>query len=354
MRVPNGPASPCMHACTHGRRPLTMSVCGAQVSARDHEGRSCADVAVAHGHSELAAKLREAQNAGVAGAGGDAAGTPRDAIRRPFVSLRPPQASSTTGSSHVVPEARSQAQLVREAVEEGDEAALSKALDAASASTALREVDSGGLTLLHIAARHGSAGCIGLLVSAGADVDARSKKGNSSLSVAAKHGQWLAAHALLDGGAQADGLALLQAVRRGAERSLQQRLVEAGGAVTTAPDGRSALMMAAAAGEVRSAERVLELGGDVHTADVNGLRALHYCADGGDVPCAQLLIAHGAQLEATDANGNTALHAAGRRGHANLYAALLAAGANAEARNARGKAPKLLDKADADAACCVM
>ena len=44
----------------------------------------------------------------------------------------------------------------------------------------------------------------------------------------------------------------------------------------------------------------------------------------------------------------------GRRGHKKLFAALLEAGADAGARNTRGREPKLLDAADADAACAVM
>ena len=66
-----------------------------------------------------------------------------------------------------------------------------------------------------------------------------------------------------------------------------------------------------------------------------------------------LLLEGGADLSATDAHGNTPLHAAGRRGHPELFEALLAAGADADACNERGRAPKLLDAADADAACAV-
>jgi hypothetical protein len=93
---------------------------------------------------------------------------------------------------------------------------------------------------------------------------------------------------------------------------------------------------------------------DVSLADANGARALHYCADQGDTKCALLLLSAGAEVDATDAHGNTALHAAGRRGHKALWATLLEANADAGALNSRGRTPKLLDKADADAACIVM
>ena len=113
-------------------------------------------------------------------------------------------------------------------------------------------------------------------------------------------------------------------------------------------------MAAAAAGEESSVARLLELNADVDLADANYATALHYCADKGSVQCARLLIASCAYLGALDTHGNTCLHAAGRRGHAKLFNALVEAGADAEALNDRGRAPKLLDAADADAACAVM
>ena len=213
-----------------------------------------------------------------------------------------------------------------------------------------------------MACRAGSAACVRELLGAGADGGTLSTKGNSPLAVAAKHARWDVAAALLDAGVRADGLSLLQAVRKGAPPHLQQRLaIDAGGIhAVDAPEagGRSALMAAAAAGEQASVKRLLELGADADLRDANGASALHYCADKGSVPCARLLLEGGLEgggdLAAVDAHGNTPLHAAGRRGHSSLFAALVEAGADAEAVNDRGRPPKLLSKAEADAACAVM
>ncbi|KOO22840.1 Ankyrin-like protein [Chrysochromulina tobinii] len=196
--------------------------------------------------------------------------------------------------------------------------------------------------------------CIMALVHARADSNARTTKGNSSLALACKRGQWAAATALLDAGARADGVALMQALRHGASDELLRGLCGADGLLADGPEARSALMRAVMGADSTSVERLLKLHADVSLADANGARALHYCADQGDTKCALLLLGAGAEVDATDAHGNTALHAAGRRGHKALWATLLEANADAGALNSRGRTPKLLDKADADAACIVM
>ena len=143
-------------------------------------------------------------------------------------------------------------------------------------------------------------------------------------------------------------------VRRKAGSALHQRMVDAGG---LRPDpkaaGRSALMTAAAAGDASSVSSLLALKADVNQRDVSEAQALHYCADKGDTRCAALLIEADASLEATDMHGNTPLHAAGRRGKQKLWNVLVNAGADEGAVNDRGRQPKLLDEADADAACTI-
>ena len=372
---------------------VLLLAAGARVAARDGEGHSCEQVARAAGHAQLAAMLREAQQAGSAGAGGDAAGTPRDPLgqSRSRVVLAPPRSSQAPpprarpqpgadgraddadggaddddsdddddaddgggGGGHDALE--DAAASLRDAAGRGDAAAVRLALAGPSAAALVLAAEAGGLTALHCAARGGSAACVAALLAAGADGGARTRKGNLPLAVACKHSQWGAAVVLLEAGVRADGVALLQAVRHGAAEGLPERLCAAGGLEVDeeGAEGKSALMRAAAAGEPTSIERLLELRADVSLADANGARALHYCADQGDIRCAQLLLRGGAAVDATDAHGNSALHAAGRRGHKALWAALLEANADPGALNARGRPPKLLDAADADAACAVM
>ena len=148
---------------------------------------------------------------------------------------------------------------------------------------------------------------------------------------------------------------MLQAVRRSAPPELLHMLRDAGGvsAGTVGREARTPLCAAAATGDATSVRCLLDLNADVAAADPNGATALHFCADRGSSQCARLLLDCSADLEATDAHGNTPLHAAGRRGHEDLYQVLLVAGARPDAINGRGRQPKLLDAAEADAACVV-
>ena len=323
---------------------------GADAEARNSEGLSCASAASAKGHSDLAALLR-----------GGSIRTATEGTRSHAAHGHEQRRERRRGEAACHADQGDNESAVRAAASRGDASALIAALDALNDPTVRqKEVDSrddADLTPLHLVCRVGCAEGVAALLRAKADVGARSKKGNTPLAVAAKHAQWPLMEELLRAGASCDGVAMVQSVRRGSSNALLCRLRDAGG---LGLDGecegtsRSALMTAAAAGEAACVTRLLDLRADATMEDANGATALHYCADKGDVACAEALLRGGARLEAADVYGNTALHAAGRRGHKKLFAALLEAGADAGARNTRGREPKLLDAADADAACAVM
>lgn len=328
-------------------------------------------VARASGHAQLASMLKAHQQAGAVGAGSDATGSSLPRAGRPVVLTSGARSAAATAG-----EAPAEAQADEGEDESEGEDAAARLRDAASRGDGhavgliLQEVtsrelvldlvnlvnapDGTGLTALHYAARSGDVPCIVALVHARADCNVRTTKGNSSLALACKREQWAAATALLDAGARADGVALMQALRHGTSDELLRGLCGAGGLLADGPEARSALMRAVMGADSTSVERLLKLHADVSLVDANGARALHYCADQGDTKCALLLLSAGAEIDATDAHGNTALHAAGRRGHKALWAMLLEANADAGALNSRGRTPKLLEKADADAACMVM
>jgi ankyrin repeat protein/curved DNA-binding protein CbpA len=391
LRNVNG-ASPLHAAAAAGALEVAklLLAAGARVAARDAQGHSCAQVACASGHAQLASMLKAHQQAGAAGAG-SAAGAGGDATGSSLARAGCPRVVLTSGArsaaaratapegvvdDEMAGEALAEAQADECEDEDEGEGAAAQLRDAASrgdghaVGLALRDLrdlspevmtslvnapdGSAGLTALHYAARSGDVPCIMALVHARADSNARTTKGNSSLALACKRGKWPAATALLDAGARADGVALMQALRHGASDELLRGLCGADGLLADGPEARSALMRAVMCADSTSVERLLKLHADVSLADANGARALHYCADQGDTKCALLLLSAGAEVDATDAHGNTALHAAGRRGHKALWATLLEANADAGALNSRGRTPKLLDKADADAACIVM
>ena len=350
-----------LHAAASAGSTAVVSMllaAGVKVGARDDDGKSAERIARDRGHGQLAELLCAGGASGGSSGGGGGGGGGGGKLQVEPAQRRRAVASATPDVGDNDDEEEEELDPLCDAATRGDATALSSALeslcDAEMRLAAVRTLDRGGLSPLHLTCRAGGAECVAVLLSARADGMLRSTKGNTPLAVAAKHSNWDAAIALLDGGVGADGLGLLHAVRRKAASRLQQRMVDAGG---LKPDpkaaGRSALMAAAAAGDASSVSSLLALKADVAMQDASEAQALHYCADKGDVRSAALLIEANASLAATDMHGNTPLHAAGRRGKEKLWRVLVNAGADQGAMNERGRPPKLLDEADADAACTV-
>ena len=376
IEVRNASGARALHAASaagEARCVFLLLNAKARTHVRDEEGKTPERAARERGHLDVVSLLTGGDGTGTGtggddvevsqriggGIGGGLGGVSASEARKAAKALLEQRAADSSNGGNE----GGSTNPILEAAASGDASALSSALNSLTDLDARRHaaeaVDTSGLSALHLACRSGNPQCVtDLLLNAKADGALLTTKGNTPLAIAAKHCKWDAVSALLDGGVMADGLATLQAVRRGAPDALQMRLaVDAGGLAAIDPPaagGRSALMAAAAAGEESSVARLLELNADVDLADANYATALHYCADKGSVQCARLLIASGAYLGALDTHGNTCLHAAGRRGHAKLFNALVEAGADGEALNDRGRAPKLLDAADADAACAVM
>jgi ankyrin repeat protein len=159
-------------------------------------------------------------------------------------------------------------------------------------------------TPLHPAAYAGLTAIVGLLVKAGADIDARDLKGSTPLREAAYKGRTEVASLLLDAGADVNA---------------QDR------------EQRTPLHWAAERGRTELAALLLGKGADVNASDVHGRTPLADAAwDPGDSGCtevAALLLDNGADANARDNYGKTPLKRAEEFGHPKTAALLKQHGA---------------------------
>jgi ankyrin repeat protein len=186
------------------------------------------------------------------------------------------------------------------AAQRGDLAGLQRALAAGAAPAAPGSFF--GYTALHAAAAMGEAGCVAALLAAGAPVNAEAEDGATPLlAAAAQHGPDTAA---------AVGLLIAAGAR------LDARL---------AARGEAAVHLAAQAGRGPVLARLIGAGADVHAATDGGFTALHMAAELGRADLVTLLRAAGADPRAA-AGGLRPADLAAAKGHATLAAALRSAG----------------------------
>jgi ankyrin repeat protein len=120
------------------------------------------------------------------------------------------------------------------------------------------------------------------------------------------------------------------------------------GANVNARDHRqeTPLHRAAWLGRVQLAKVLLDSGADANAESLSGLRPLHLAAHNNHREIALLLLGSGANVNARSRKGNTALHRAASAGHEDIAGFLIARGANRRIANARGHLPKLSEQAD--------
>ncbi|KAH8268728.1 hypothetical protein KR018_000029 [Drosophila ironensis] len=176
---------------------------------------------------------------------------------------------------------------------------------------------SSGELALTAAARHGCVNVVSILLSRGAQIDARNRQGYSALWLAVKEGHWSVVEQLLQRGALLD---------------------EPLGHARKTP-----LMIAAEEGHLELLELLLARGAALEAQDHEGFTALSWACLRGHQAAARTLIEHGCNRHHEDHNGRTALDLAAYQGAASLVLYLLEQGGNLEHIDVHGMRP--LDRA---------
>ncbi|MGE5293929.1 MAG: ankyrin repeat domain-containing protein, partial [Solirubrobacterales bacterium] len=175
--------------------------------------------------------------------------------------------------------------------------------------------DEEGETPLHDATMYGEAGAdvVRLLANHGADVNAEDSLGGMPLDYAMFDERMDVIEALLDCGAKADR--------------------------TRRFDGTTVLHATVSIGMLNVVMEFINRGADVNVRDRDGQSPVHEAAWADDGAMAELLLDHGAKINVKDRNGDTPAHVAAVNGYADLLDLLMSRGANAEAKNDQGLTP---------------
>ncbi|KAK6517030.1 hypothetical protein TWF506_006908 [Arthrobotrys conoides] len=155
---------------------------------------------------------------------------------------------------------------------------------------------------LHSALGKGNLDILRLIINSGADINARSEKGEAALHIATKRGDNHIVEYLLEHGAIVNVVAL---------------------------NGRTALHEAAIYNRFEVAQTLLGRGADIHALDTLGKTPLYCAAESGKVEVLKVLVEAGADGHAVIASGETALYAASSKGYESIVQILLQHGGRA-------------------------
>lgn len=164
---------------------------------------------------------------------------------------------------------------------------------------------------LYSAASYGAEAVILPLIASGAQVNARSPHGNSSLSTTIQNNYIKTAEFLIDNGADVN------------EKNLH---------------GSTTLLHWTNSGDMTSL--LIRRGVNVHAKDSKGYTPLHFAARENNVSKAWILLDGGALVDAETDENSTALHLAAARGHISMTRLLIARGANVQAKNCYNQTPR--------------
>ena len=165
---------------------------------------------------------------------------------------------------------------------------------------------SSGWTPLHIAAARGHADAVELLITAGAEVNARNKNGMACLHSAAGGGHTGILKSLIALGAEVD------------VRDINEW---------------TPLHITASRGLADAMDLLIAAGAEVDVRDKTGRTPLHSAALNGHKDIVESLIALGVEVDVRDKVQWTPLHYATSKGHTDIVESLIALGAEVDARS---------------------
>jgi uncharacterized protein len=183
------------------------------------------------------------------------------------------------------------------------------------------------------------------LIKQGADVDAKTWEGVTSLMFATQNGNLPMMKVLLRCGADPDirpanGNTALIASILNAAPDLSELLIRNGASVDLGDNNDATpLMYAIKVDSFYIPDLLLYYGADFDSKSKDGTDALMLASLLGRSRITEELIASGADVNSTDDMGNTPLHFAARAGHTDILEMLIAAGATIDAKTGYGYSP---------------
>jgi ankyrin repeat protein len=216
-----------------------------------------------------------------------------------------------------------------------------------SAKPSVNEMDESGALPLHIAIDARQRACVGLLLAAGADRNARDRKGRSALDAAAPIADARIDYMLKNffrdgtgGSKQAMPWSLESAVQRGQTELVKMLLAMGADANAAGKDGSTALADASLKGNLEIARLLLDGGAQRDAVGVDGKQPIHEAALGDSADVIRELVSRGANVNTrTKDEGQTPLHLAAAMGKTKAIEALVALGADLTAKDSKGRRP---------------
>ena len=222
---------------------------------------------------------------------------------------------------------------------------------------------------LHHAAADGKIEHVKLLISEGADVNARDQKGLTPALIALDACELAMVDLLVEKGADTttphlaaytgdlrgiksllekdgpvdslEGLTLLHAASAGGHIDVVEYLIAEGfeATATTEDNKTTPLHLVAVSGHEEVAGLLIDKGANVNAKDGRGCAPLYLAAQYGDIEVAQALLAEGADPNQENSNGKTPLQAAAGNGHRAIAQLLIEAGAEVNQEDSEGETP---------------
>uniref|UniRef100_A0A8D0D5R9 Ankyrin repeat domain 44 n=1 Tax=Sander lucioperca TaxID=283035 RepID=A0A8D0D5R9_SANLU len=198
-----------------------------------------------------------------------------------------------------------------------------------------------------------------LLVSEGAEISCKDKRGYTPLHAAASSGQIAVVKHLLNLAVEIDesnafGNTALHVACFNGQDAVVSELIDYGANVSQANNkGFTPLHFAAASTHgALCLEFLVNNGADVNVQSRDGKSPLHMTAVHGRFTRSQTLIQNGGEIDSVDKDGNTPLHIAARYGHELLINTLITSGADCTKRGVHDMFPLHLAALNAHSDCC--
>lgn len=203
-----------------------------------------------------------------------------------------------------------------------------------------------GSTPLHLAARHGNARCVRLLVKQKIPVDVKDKLGNTALHLAASFNHRRSAELLLNAGAQISPVnkegwcPIHNAIKSGYAQMVSLLLDKGASPDETPSPSLHPLLLCAQFKRTDITRLLVSKCKNLNPTSESGRTPMHVASDNGAADIVGVLVMNGANVNAVDAQGIVPLQLAIDREYDDICHTLTTNGADVSLRYAAGKKPR--------------